>query len=96
MINSIIEIYHTAQKKRHDLLVEDLAVQFPDFYIEDISECIQEIEKIVQQYVNDASDSLYGLLPESAVKKKISEDHSELNGQTIEIIFERAKYYASR
>lgn len=96
VINLIIEKYHTATKKRHDLLVEDMAALFPDLVKEDISASVHEIEKIIQHYYGDASDSLYGVILESDVKKKISEEHGDLESNTIEIIFERAKHYASR
>ncbi len=96
MINLIIEKYHTATKKRHDLLIEDMAALFPDLVKEDISASIHEIERIVQRYYRDACDSLYGAVLESDVKKKISEEHGDFESNTVEIIFERAKHYATR
>ena len=98
LINRILPIYHSVPKKRHDLLCVDLSsrTELNDISAEAIDSCVQEIETLISMSVNHAKDEFYGQITTQEAMQRIKALSPPLCNQSLEIIYERANYYARR
>jgi len=98
LIDKILPIYHKAPKKRHDLLCIDLSNtdDLAEIGIETIEACVNKIESLVSDSVQIATDELYGGITRQEALDKIKALSPQVSESGLEIIFERASYYARR
>jgi len=98
LIDKILPIFHGASKKRHDLLCLDLSnrPELSDISVEVIDVCVQEIENLVSKSVSHAQDELYGQITKQEAMQRIKALSPAISDKSLEIIHERANYYARR
>ncbi|KZM39599.1 hypothetical protein OA92_20150 [Marinomonas sp. SBI22] len=98
LIDRLLPIYHSAPKKRHDLLCSDLSnnSSLSNVSAETIDVCVQEIEALISNSVSYAKDELYGQITRQEAIQRIKALSPEISNESLEIILERANYYARR
>lgn len=98
LIDRILPIYHRAPKKRHDLLCSDIArnPELSDLSVEIIDVCVLEIERLISGSVSLAKDELYGQITRPEAIQKIKALSPKVSNESLEILLERANYYARR
>jgi hypothetical protein len=98
LIEKILPIYHKAPKKRHDLLCDDLASisELKGISVETISLCVKEIETVISNSVGIARDEMYGAIDKIETIEKIRKIFPTKNQDSLDILFDRAHYYACR
>ncbi|MCP3684749.1 MAG: hypothetical protein GY861_18935 [bacterium] len=98
LIDKVLPVYHKAEKKRQDLLCNDLSgtVELSENSAESISICVREIESLISNSITIAQDQLYGVINEQEAIERIRAISPTQDPHSLKIILERANHYARR
>ncbi|NRB42128.1 MAG: hypothetical protein HRU20_27270 [Pseudomonadales bacterium] len=97
-LENVLPIYHKAEKTRNDLLSRKLILSptLEKYSEQEMLKIISNLEELISLCVEIAQDHLYGAISDSEAEQRIREKTKSKNIEYNKIIFERAKYYASR
>lgn len=97
-VEKVLPLYHKEEKLRHDILCLALSEkdELKAYAVKQISEIVLYIEDLVADSVGVAQDELYGILSKEAVKDSIRQRSISDRDEVIDILYERASYYARR
>lgn len=98
IIDIVIPLYHQAPKKRHDLLCKDLMEksELAAILPKEIDAAVAYIEALVSKSVPIARDLVYQAIYHQQALDEIRDISITHNENSLNIILERAKHYASR
>jgi hypothetical protein len=97
-VEQILPYYHKEPKSRHDILCEALSskTELCSYSKDDISKVISYIEGLISDCVEIARDELYGAISKDEARNCIRIKSISDKNDVIDIIFERASYYARK